>query len=151
MTLILLSAFLLLLPLPASAEVCAPGPLTGKVTYVRIAGKIELNGFFPIQLEGMVAPDWGEPGAPQSANAMRNMVLGKWVKCELDGSQTYDRCVAVCRLNGADIAEALVQMGRARDCPRYSGGRYRKAEIEAAKQGATIRAIYELPEYCQER
>lgn len=38
--------------------------------------------------------------------------------------------------------------GLARDCPRYSGGRYREAEREAARNGATIGRSYRLPGYC---
>jgi micrococcal nuclease len=151
MTRILVSVFLLFLPLPVSAGVCAPGLIAGKVTYVRIGDKIELNGYFLLQLGGLAAPSWDEPGSPQATNAMREMVLGKWVECELDGSGIYDRCVAVCRLNGTDIAEALVRMGFARDCPRYSSGKYQAAEHQAAAQGATIGETYGLPAYCRPR
>jgi endonuclease YncB( thermonuclease family) len=31
---------------------------------------------------------------------MRALVAGKTVRCELDGEHTYDRCVAVCYLEG---------------------------------------------------
>jgi micrococcal nuclease len=71
--------------------------------------------------------------------------------CELTGKQTYDRCVAVWYLEGIDIEAEIVRMGLARDCPRYSGGRHAAAELEAAKQGATIRERYRLPGYCRKR
>jgi endonuclease YncB( thermonuclease family) len=80
---------------------------------------------------------------------MRSLSLGRTVRCELNGERTHDRCVAVCFLDGADIAEALVRQGLARDCPRFSGGRYRRAELEAAQSGATIRESYALPGYCR--
>jgi endonuclease YncB( thermonuclease family) len=59
--------------------------------------------------------------------------------------------VAVCYLKAEDIAEAMVRQGFARDCPRFSGGRYRSAEIQAASAGATIGKNYVLPEYCRSR
>ena len=75
---------------------------------------------------------------------MRDLVLGKLVTCELDGEVTYDRCTAICYLDGADIAAELVLLGLARDCRRYSDGRYEQAELHAAQQGATIGETYEL-------
>ena len=66
-------------------------------------------------------------------------------------SQTYDRCVAICTLDGADIAAQLVSDGLARDCPRFSGGRYQSAELRAAAQGSTIGETYRLPGYCRAR
>jgi hypothetical protein len=54
-------------------------------------------------------------------------------------------------LDGKDISEQMIRLGLARDCPRYSGGRYEQAELDAAEQGATIRATYSLPDYCKPR
>ena len=54
---------------------------------------------------------------------MRELVAGRGLYCELDGSRTHDRCAGVCYLNGADIAAILVRQGLARDCPWFSGGR----------------------------
>ena len=58
----------------------------------------------------------------------------------LDGSRTYDRCAGICYVGGKDVAAELVRQGLARDCPRYSGGRYAAAERQAAAEGATIGA-----------
>jgi micrococcal nuclease len=55
--------------------------------------------------------------------------------------------VGICYLDGADIAAVMVRTGLARDCARFSAGRYRAAEREAAAGGATIRASYPLPGY----
>ena len=78
-------------------------------------------------------------------------MLGKAVVCELDGEATYDRCAAICALDSADIAEELVRRRLARDCPGYSGGRYREAEQQAAARGAMIGETYPLPSYCRRR
>ena len=58
------------------------------------------------------------------------------------------RCAEICYLFGADVAERLVRQGLARDCARYSDGRYEQAEMHPAAQGATIAATYELPGDC---
>lgn len=34
---------------------------------------------------------------------MIDLVKGKAVQCDLDGTRSYDRVVSVCRLNGRDI------------------------------------------------
>ena len=72
-------------------------------------------------------------------------------RCELDSERTHGRCVGVCYLNGEDIGEAMVRQGLARDCPRFSGGRYVEAEVQAAAHGATIGRAYALPGYCRPR
>lgn len=82
---------------------------------------------------------------------MVGLVMGHETICTLDGSKTWGLCVAICRMDGQDVAEALVSEGLARDCPRFSGGRYREAEQAAADQGAAIGQIYSLPGYCRRR
>ncbi|MEX0758216.1 MAG: hypothetical protein WD100_01430, partial [Tistlia sp.] len=54
---------------------------------------------------------------------------------------SYDRMIGVCFSAGADIADALVLAGLGRDCPRYSGGRYRSLETTEGR-------LLELPGYC---
>jgi micrococcal nuclease len=144
-----LLALAMLATSPAAAD-CVAGPMTGQVTFVRDGDTIEL-GVTAIRLDGLAAPEGSEPGGDKATAAMSAMVFGKVVTCELDGEATYDRCVATCHLDGADISEEMVRMGLARDCPRYSDGRYQQAELEAAEQGATIQATYQLPGYCRER
>jgi micrococcal nuclease len=146
---VLLSTLFLLLPLRVEAAVCAEGTVTGKVTNVVTGAELELNGFFLIQLRGLAAAGWDEPGAAQAVASLRKLVLGRMVTCELNGGQVYNRCTAVCALEGIDIAKVLVGIGHARDCPYYSGGRYRAAELQAAQQGATIGETYALPSHCQ--
>lgn len=72
---------------------------------------------------------------------MRQLVDSRELRCELNGDRTYDRCVGICYLDGADIAAELVRPG----CPRYSGGRYAEAERRTAAEGATIRDAYRFP------
>jgi micrococcal nuclease len=80
---------------------------------------------------------------------MIELVHHQTVRCELDGTRTYDRCAGICYLDGEDVAAVLVQQGLARDCPRFSGGRYAQAERRAAAEGSTIGEVYTLPGYCR--
>ena len=145
-----LLASVLVLPWPATAANCPRGTLTGHVTQVRDGDTIVV-GSMPIRLNGLAAPEGDEPGGAAATHAMIELVQGHTIRCELDGERTHDRCVGVCYLNGADVAEVMVREGLARDCPRFSGGRYAEAEHQAAADGATIRQAYILPGYCRPR
>jgi micrococcal nuclease len=102
-----------------------------------------------IRLSGPAAPEWDEAGGTEARKAMIKLVDGHTVRCDLDGTRTYDRCAGVCYLDGQDDAAVLVQKGLARDWPPYSGGRYAMTEANAAAAGATIRRNYRLPGYCR--
>jgi micrococcal nuclease len=124
--------------------------MTGKVTFVRDGDTIVV-GSMPIRLNGLAAPEWDEPGGDAAMDAMLELVEGRTLRCELNGERTHDRCVGVCYLEGVDISAAMVAAGVARDCPRFSGGRYQQAEAQAAAAGARIGRTYRLPGYCRER
>ena len=98
-------------------------------------------------------PESAQPGGTKATTATCALDLGResgpGVRCELDGERTHDRCVGICYLNGQDISEVMVRRGLARDCPRFSGGRYAAAERRAAAGGATIGRTYPLPAYCR--
>lgn len=140
-------ALAMLLAQPAAAQ---PSALEGRVTHVRDGDTIEV-GKVAIRLRGVAAPERRDPLGREATARMKALALGSTVRCEPDGSRSYDRIVAVCYLDGVDIGEALVAEGLARDCPRYSGGRYRSAEMAAAAAGARIRDSYRLPGYCRPR
>jgi hypothetical protein len=77
-----------------------------------------------IRLQGLAAPEAGEPGGAEATAAMRAMVVGRQLRCEMTGERTNDRCVGSCHSGPKDIAAELVRAGLARDCPRFSRGRY---------------------------
>ena len=145
-----LLACLLVIPWSAPSAQCSRGTLAGEVTYVRDGDTIEL-GAMAIRLQGLAAPEWNEPGGTESRKAMIELVHGRTVRCELDGTRTYDRCVGICYLEGQDISEVMVRRGAARDCPRFSEERYAEAESRAAADGSTIGRAYALPGYCRPR
>jgi endonuclease YncB( thermonuclease family) len=135
---------------PADATKCPRGTLTGQVTHVRDGDTIVVGGM-PIRLNGLAAPEGDEPGGAAATQAVLELVQGRTLRCELDGERTHDRCVGVCYLEGDDISEVTIHRGLARDWPRFSQGRYAKAERQAAADGATIGKTYPLPGYCRPR
>jgi len=120
--------------------------ISGTVTHVRDGDTIEVDGV-PIRLNGLSAPERGEPFGKASSDYMRALVLGKALRCKLNGEKTYDRLVGTCFLDGSDISALIIRAGLARDCPRYSGGRYAADERQAKRTG--LHKVYRLPGYCR--
>ena len=119
-----------------------PTTLTGKVTKVRDGDTVEI-GKIPIRLNGVSAPELKEPLGPKSRLFMVELVFGKLVRCVLNDNKSYDRFVGTCYLNDRDLGSAVIEAGLARDCPRFSGGKYRAVETKAA------RSQIKLPGYCE--
>jgi len=119
-----------------------PTTLTGTVTKVRDGDTIEV-GKIPIRLNGVSAPELNEPLGPMSKAFMTELVMGKRVRCELDGSKTHDRFVGICYLDEQDIGATVIGTGLALDCPKFSGGRYAEYEVK----GAALKM--KLPGYCR--
>ncbi|MCP4406567.1 MAG: thermonuclease family protein [Gammaproteobacteria bacterium] len=125
-----------------------------------------LFGDVEVRLRGIAAPEDSqknrEPGGPESTENLRDIVekhktdRGQLMLCHLDGSVTRGRPVGVCFLKYPggvggkmrDIGRLQVEMGHARDCPRFSGGMYADAEKLAKENGQDLSAIYPLPNYC---
>ncbi len=123
--------------------------LEGVVSHVRDGDTIEL-GPIAIRLEGIAAPEGNEPGGAIAADAMRDLVLGEDLRCDLTGDRSHDRVIGVCFLDdGRDVGEVMVFQGNARDCYRFSRGRYADAERHARTMGHDLSQIYALPEYCE--
>lgn len=133
-----------------SAGGLAGDPLRGPVVRVRDGDTLELAGRV-VRLQGVAAPELHEPLGAASRAALERLVAGRPVACESDGSRSHGRIVAVCRVAGEDLGAQLVAIGLARDCPRFSLGRYAAAERAAAERGATIGRMYSLPAYCLAR
>ena len=122
----------LLLVLIASTHTALAGEwIEGRVTHVRDVDTIEVNNL-PIRLNGVDGPEMDERGGRSAKQWMQKQVLRKPVKCWLNGDKTYDRWVGTCYVaSGEDIGALAIAAGHARDCPRYSGGKY--AEFETAE------------------
>ncbi len=94
-----------------------------------------------IRLQGIAAPELDELLGPEARDFLAAIALGKRARCDLTGELSFDRQVAVCRIDGRDLGRLIVEAGLARDCPRYSGGRYAAVEVERSKH-------LPLPGYC---
>lgn len=97
-----------------------------------------------VRLNGVAAPETREPGGKQATGFLRTVCEGLPVKCDLDGSKTRGREVGVCYVDAKDIGAAVISAGLARDCTRFSGGRYAGLEKPEAKNLA-------FPGYCSPR
>ena len=74
---------------------------------------------------------------------MQRLVAGKRLSCDLTGERSYDRKVGVCYLDdGIDIGASIITKGLARDCARYSIGRYARFETDQSRS-------LPLPGYCR--
>jgi endonuclease YncB( thermonuclease family) len=116
------------------------GQVTGRVDQV-LDGATLLVGATEIGLKGIATPEAGEPLEEAARAFLSDLALGKTVTCTLTGERAWDRIFATCTLDGQDLAQAVVQAGFARDCPRQSEGRYEAFE---AKGSANI----PLPDFC---
>ena len=104
----------------------------GPVSHVRDGDTLVVAGT-AIRLQGLDAPELREPGGADAARLLRSLVAGRRLRCTLDGTRSFDRRVGICSTDGQDLAALLVAAGVARDCPRYSGGRYAPLETAAAR------------------
>ena len=99
-------------------------------------------------MKGLAAPevahggDPGEAGGEAAKAYMVELVEGETVVCDLAQERTHGRRVGWCYVDGQDVAEVLIRAGLARDCPRYSGGRYATVEPPAARE-------LPFPGYCR--
>ncbi len=140
---VFLAVSTLLAILSLAALHAAQSTITGEVTHVRDGDTIEV-GSVAVRLNGVAAPELSEPGGRRAKAFMVRLVAGKAVRCDLDGSRSFDRVVGVCYLDGQDIGASIVAASLARDCPRFSGGRYAEFDTAASKR-------LPLPGYCVRR
>jgi micrococcal nuclease len=126
------------------------GLLEGTAT-AKDGDDLYVNGV-DIRLQGIAAPEDNsrkrDPGGPEASANLHRIVDGKQVVCQPDGTKTRGRPVATCSIGGVDIGLLQVEQGFARDCPRFSGGRYAAAEQKARAAGRNLSASYALPGYC---
>lgn len=112
-------------------------------------------GAVEVRLQGIAAPEHGarrtDPGGAAATDALRGWAEGRTVRCDLDGTRTRGREVGVCHVDGMELNAALVEAGVARDCPRYSGGRYADREAAARAAGVDLSERYALPDDCRRR
>lgn len=107
-----------------------------------------LFGRVDVRLQGVAAPEMNTAEGREAKEALARLVDGLTVTCELDGTLAGKRPVGVCFVAGRDVGGLLIRAGFARDCPRYSRGRYQADEDFAISQGRSLKERYPLPSYC---
>lgn len=81
------------------------------------------------RLWGIDAPGRGDPGGAQATAALRALIDGQPLTCDVVNIDRYQRPVIRCTLpDGRDPACEMVRQGHATDWPKYSGGHYRRCE-----------------------
>ena len=119
-----------------------PVILNGDVTRVRDGDTLEI-GHIAVRLAGISAPESNQRLGPEATQFVKRLILGKTIRCELNGRKSYDRMIGTCYSKDIDLAEIIISAGYAIDCPRYSNGKYAKYERIKAKK------IIKLPKYCK--
>ncbi len=89
-----------------------------------------------IRLSGIDAPEngamcGGDDVYAQSRAALAALTAQNTVECNVTSTDRYGRLLAICRVNGENLATQIVEQGWARDWARYSGGAYAQNEANA--------------------
>lgn len=137
---------LFVLPLHAAPAAILTGIAQAKDGDGILFGEVE------VRLQGIAAPEFRsnkkEAGGREALMALGALVNGEHVHCELDGTTANRRPVGICYLDGRDLGRLMIESGFARDCPRFSRGRYSDVESNAQHRGRDLSKIYGLPDYC---
>ena len=87
-----------------------------------IAGReVDQSTWVEVRLGDFYAPELHEPGGPEAKAALERIAVGKRVECVAD-HRSYDRVVAVCRLQGETLGAALRRAGAAEGGRAYRAG-----------------------------
>ncbi len=117
--------------------------VTGPVTHVRGGDTVEVADI-RVRLNGVAAPQRGEPFAAEAERFLKNLVMGQTVRCNVSSRRSFERRIGTCYHDGTDIAITMISAGLARDCPRHSGGRYSDFNTTASER-------LPLPAFCAAR
>ena len=120
----------------------APGePVTGRA-HVVDGDSLEIAGV-RIRLHGIDAPERDQACSNgeghsygcgrEAARALAAAIAGRSVTCTPLEVDRYDRDVAVCTVDGADLGEIMVRAGHALPYARQGRGRYAAASREARR------------------
>lgn len=143
-------AILLALVLTLASPAWAAERLNGRA-HVLDGDTIAVGGVH-VRLSGVAAPELehedlgihAEAGGEDATAFMRRLVESQTVVCDLSGERTHERRAGICYRDGQDIGAELIKAGLARECLRYSKGRYTGLEPASAQR-------LPLPDYCTPR
>ena len=121
---IVLAALLVVSTSGARAE--APPALDARVSKVVDGDTFTLSGESRrIRIWGFDAPEWNHPGGAAATAALRGLISGNRLNCDVLDIDRYGRLVAQCFLpDGRDVAAEMIRSGVATEYCRYSRGFY---------------------------
>lgn len=131
----------LLASLPAFAQSVVTG--TCLVIDGDTINVINQSGTTKVRLHGIAAPELNQHGGKEAKEFLERYAEGKPIRCVLNKGNTPKFEIGTCYVGGQDIAAAVVNAGFARDCPRFSGGKYRAMETPKAQK------LF-FPDYCRQ-
>lgn len=95
----------------------------GKVVHVADGDTITVEtaaiAKLKVRLYGIDAPEKAQPYGPQAAGIMKQLVLGKEIKLEVQGTDRYGRKLARVYCDGVDINAKMLEQGAAWHYKRY--------------------------------
>jgi endonuclease YncB( thermonuclease family) len=106
-------------------------------------------GSTKVRLDGIAAPEMEHPTYSDGRQFMVVLLHeATQVECDLEGRMSHDREIGRCFFvtqdgRRIDPQAEIVKAGLARDCPRYSGGKYKQLESTESK-------ALPMPTYCEE-
>jgi len=129
-----------------AACLCAPpvfaDNLTGQASIID-GDTLEIHGT-RIRLWGIDAPESSQlcrgentlryQCGAKAASELDAFIARRPVDCSPESLDQYGRTVAVCSIDGVDVAEWLVRNGLALDWPMYSKGKYDSAQSERRRR-----------------
>ena len=108
---------------PLAADTTSVLGQVGRVTDGDTFHLSELNP--AIRVWGLDAPERKQLGGSEATRAMRGLITGATLDCQVRDIDRYQRIVAQCFLpDGRDIAAEMIRMGVAMEYCRYSRGYY---------------------------
>src|SRR5690625_3137829 len=122
---IALAGFASLAP-AANADATRPSVLEARVSKIIDGDTFTLSGHSRrIRVWGLDAPEWNHRGGSAATAAMRGLISGKTLRCQVRDIDRYGRYVGQCFLpDGRDITAEMIRMGVAREYCYFSRNHY---------------------------
>lgn len=86
-----------------------------------------------VRIAGIDAPELKQPYGVESKEQLERLILGRTVRVEHVG-KSFNRVTGYIHLGHKDIGKKMVELGMAWDSPKYSKGKYTKAQKKAQKK-----------------
>lgn len=110
----------------ANADATRSSVLEARVSKIIDGDTFTLSGHSRrIRAWGLDAPEWNHRGGSAATAAMRGLISGKTLRCQVHDIDRYGRYVGQCFLpDGRDITAEMIRMGVAREYCSFSRNHY---------------------------